>query len=349
MERQGQLHGHEGHCRAWATQSPQEKHVKPGGDHSIVEELLNFSDVMEDDAGMAADGEGVMEVAGVKYSADSTTVDRSTKSFSRGSDSRFSKELICRSLTDSRISEDLCETYDELDELAELEWLSNFVEDSFSNEELHKQQLISGIKTTASEPTYQPNYPFAVVTSVAAADDESPPFTSEAMLPGKTSRKRVHTVQGNWSTPLVAPSTESSSSDFSDTAIIQPIPMEQPAKKRELAQVPIVNGRKCLHCSTDKTPQWRAGPDGPKTLCNACGVRYKSGRLVPEYRPAASPTFVISEHSNSHRKVLELRRQKEAHLQQFLPPYDNAITSVVVPDEFLINHHLHHPDYRPIF
>jgi hypothetical protein len=52
---------------------------------------------------------------------------------------------------------------------------------------------------------------------------------------------------------------------------------------------------------------------GPKTLCNACGVRYKSGRLVPEYRPAASPTFVVSKHSNSHRKVLELRRQKEVH------------------------------------
>lgn len=46
---------------------------------------------------------------------------------------------------------------------------------------------------------------------------------------------------------------------------------------------------------------------GPKTLCNACGVRYKSGRLFPEYRPAASPTFVPSLHSNSHKKVLEMR------------------------------------------
>ncbi|KAL0349090.1 UNVERIFIED_CONTAM: GATA transcription factor 1 [Sesamum angustifolium] len=30
-------------------------------------------------------------------------------------------------------------------------------------------------------------------------------------------------------------------------------------------------GRRCLHCQADKTPQWRAGPMGPKTLCNACG------------------------------------------------------------------------------
>lgn len=68
-------------------------------------------------------------------------------------------------------------------------------------------------------------------------------------------------------------------------------------------------GKKCLHCEVTKTPQWREGPMGPKTLCNACGVRYRSGRLFPEYRPAASPTFVPSLHSNSHKQVTEMRRK----------------------------------------
>lgn len=67
--------------------------------------------------------------------------------------------------------------------------------------------------------------------------------------------------------------------------------------------------RKCSHCEVTKTPQWREGPMGPKTLCNACGVHYRSGRLFPEYRPAASPTFVPSLHSNSHRKVIEMRKK----------------------------------------
>ncbi|XP_047070318.1 GATA transcription factor 6-like [Lolium rigidum] len=71
------------------------------------------------------------------------------------------------------------------------------------------------------------------------------------------------------------------------------------------------NDRRCSHCGVQKTPQWRAGPAGAKTLCNACGVRYKSGRLLPEYRPACSPTYVSTVHSNSHRKVLEMRRKKE--------------------------------------
>lgn len=69
------------------------------------------------------------------------------------------------------------------------------------------------------------------------------------------------------------------------------------------------NERRCSHCQANKTPQWRMGPMGPNTLCNACGVRYKSGRLFPEYRPAASPTFDRLKHSNSHKKVLQLQRK----------------------------------------
>nr|GEV57752.1 GATA transcription factor 1-like [Tanacetum cinerariifolium] len=71
-------------------------------------------------------------------------------------------------------------------------------------------------------------------------------------------------------------------------------------------------GRRCQHCLADKTPQWRGGPMGPKTLCNACGVRYKSGRLVAEYRPANSPSFSVALHSNSHRKIMEMRKKMQA-------------------------------------
>ncbi|KAL6203011.1 hypothetical protein ACLB2K_026715 [Fragaria x ananassa] len=75
----------------------------------------------------------------------------------------------------------------------------------------------------------------------------------------------------------------------------------EPGKNRET--------KRCTHCAVTKTPQWREGPLGPKTLCNACGVRYRSGHLFPEYRPAASPTFVPAVHSNSHKKVIELRNK----------------------------------------
>ena len=88
-------------------------------------------------------------------------------------------------------------------------------------------------------------------------------------------------------------------------------------KKMRCHQYQVVRSeRKCGHCGVEKTPQWRAGPMGAKTLCNACGVRFKSGRLLPEYRPACSPTFVSSAHSNSHRKVMEMRRKKAEEEQK---------------------------------
>uniref|UniRef100_A0A7N0UBA6 GATA-type domain-containing protein n=1 Tax=Kalanchoe fedtschenkoi TaxID=63787 RepID=A0A7N0UBA6_KALFE len=33
--------------------------------------------------------------------------------------------------------------------------------------------------------------------------------------------------------------------------------------------------RRCANCDATSTPLWRNGPKGPKSLCNACGIRYK--------------------------------------------------------------------------
>nr|ACJ84046.1 unknown [Medicago truncatula] len=36
--------------------------------------------------------------------------------------------------------------------------------------------------------------------------------------------------------------------------------------------------RVCSDCSTSHTPLWRSGPMGPKSLCNACGIRQRKAR-----------------------------------------------------------------------
>ena len=41
-------------------------------------------------------------------------------------------------------------------------------------------------------------------------------------------------------------------------------------------------GVTCANCRTQKTPLWRNGPLGPKTLCNACGVRFRKGMPMHE-------------------------------------------------------------------
>ncbi|KAG0491183.1 hypothetical protein HPP92_008046 [Vanilla planifolia] len=47
---------------------------------------------------------------------------------------------------------------------------------------------------------------------------------------------------------------------------------------------PFLLARRCANCDTTSTPLWRNGPRGPKSLCNACGIRYKK----EERRAAAS-------------------------------------------------------------
>ncbi|KAI4338540.1 hypothetical protein MLD38_023587 [Melastoma candidum] len=38
------------------------------------------------------------------------------------------------------------------------------------------------------------------------------------------------------------------------------------------------NKKTCADCGTSKTPLWRSGPAGPKSLCNACGIRSRKKR-----------------------------------------------------------------------
>uniref|UniRef100_A0A6N2LKT8 GATA-type domain-containing protein n=1 Tax=Salix viminalis TaxID=40686 RepID=A0A6N2LKT8_SALVM len=212
------------------------------------------------------------------------------------------------------------------DDFASLEWLSHFVEDSnseyaapfpasFSPPEPHKENPDEQEKAVLEEPCFK------------------------TPVPGKARSKRTRNGVRVW--PLGSPSlTESSSSSSSISSSspsnpwliyskpgskVEPVWFEKPVAKkmkRNPADEAAASGgggtsssRRCSHCGVQKTPQWRAGPNGSKTLCNACGVRYKSGRLLPEYRPACSPTFSKEVHSNHHRKVLEMRRKKEGPVQ----------------------------------
>ncbi|CAF2127865.1 GATA transcription factor 17 [Brassica napus] len=36
--------------------------------------------------------------------------------------------------------------------------------------------------------------------------------------------------------------------------------------------------RTCVDCGTLRTPLWRGGPAGPKSLCNACGIKSRKKR-----------------------------------------------------------------------
>ncbi|KAI5418518.1 GATA transcription factor 5 [Lathyrus oleraceus] len=185
-----------------------------------------------------------------------------------------------------------------VEEAANLEWLSYFVEDSFSQFSMTENHHL--LQPKAPEP--KPNI-------------STPCFKTP--VPGKARSKRTRTGVRVWPVSLVDSSSTSSSTALSSSSSHLEECSKPPEKKPKRRMGSLDGGegrgvlRRCSHCGVQKTPQWRTGPAGPKTLCNACGVRYKSGRLLPEYRPACSPTFSREMHSNHHRKVLEMRRKKE--------------------------------------
>ncbi|KAL3655683.1 hypothetical protein CASFOL_000079 [Castilleja foliolosa] len=314
--------------------------TEKNGDRFMIEDLLNFPN----DESMAA-ADGGFEAAMIGTSSAATTV------VDNNGNSDFQAAGI-GGPGDAQFASDICVPYDDMAD--ELEWLSKFVDESFSSsEDLQKLHLIQGTKARTNEPSETHQYQFQPETT-----RPGPLIPTEMSVPAKARSKRSRSAPENWTSRLLVvsppPLAAMSSSSESDVA-----PAKKPMvhKKKETPSADNSSssggseGRRCLHCDTDKTPQWRTGPMGPKTLCNACGVRYKSGRLVPEYRPASSPTFVLTKHSNSHRKVLELRRQKEMqraqqHHQQFLHHHhQNMLFDVSNADDYLIHQHIG-PDYR---
>ncbi|CAH8360705.1 unnamed protein product [Eruca vesicaria subsp. sativa] len=284
-------------------------------DSFVVDDLLDFSN----DNGQPDDG--------FEAFPDSSTVSAGTLADSSNSSSFHTDG--------SAFSDDLCVP---CEDLAELEWLSNFVEEeSFSKEDQDKLHLLSGAlnkpQTTGlpqTKPEPEPEPELDQIFILTDTDDSNVPF------PAKARSKRSRSAASTWASRLL--STPGSDEPF-------------PKKKHDVSgdtDGDAGGERRCMHCATDKTPQWRTGPMGPKTLCNACGVRYKSGRLVPEYRPASSPTFVMARHSNSHRKVMELRRQKEMRDERLLSQLrcENVLMDVRSNgEEFLIrngNNHVAH-------
>jgi len=84
----------------------------------------------------------------------------------------------------------------------------------------------------------------------------------------------------------------------------------------------------CLECGTHNTPLWRAGPDGRKSLCNRCGIRWMRGSsltyksrnssnsyIPPNHYPVVQHTSV---HNNfpSNQYIMETPAKPVHHIQQ---------------------------------
>ncbi|KAE8711970.1 hypothetical protein F3Y22_tig00110266pilonHSYRG00024 [Hibiscus syriacus] len=296
-----------------------------------IDDLLDFPN---DDVGFSASDSAVNAAAFPSiWTAQSESFPGSDSVFSNNSSSDLRAELSVP-----------------YEDVVQLEWLSNFVDDSNCGASLTiKKQEPSSINKDPSSHDhhhqFQTSSPVSVLESSSSCSGEKSIATPGKCGRARSKRPRPVTFNPRPAIQLISPSLSvndngndipqpllvipkvpSDSENYDESRLLIKLPRqvnpERKKKKKIKSTPPTENGttrnqsgqavRKCMHCEITKTPQWRAGPIGPKTLCNACGVRYKSGRLFPEYRPAASPTFIPSIHSNSHKKVLEMRTKSSS-------------------------------------
>eukprot|EP01114_Cavostelium_apophysatum_P010119 TRINITY_DN2356_c0_g1_i1.p1 TRINITY_DN2356_c0_g1~~TRINITY_DN2356_c0_g1_i1.p1 ORF type:complete len:619 (-),score=109.12 TRINITY_DN2356_c0_g1_i1:83-1939(-) len=87
-------------------------------------------------------------------------------------------------------------------------------------------------------------------------------------------------------------------------------------------------GRTCLTCGATKTPVWRTGPTGPKTMCNRCGIKWmrrnpsasntRKRADSPSLSPKSDGSDSNSESAKSPRKKRK-KTMKEMDPEPFIP------------------------------
>nr|POF17043.1 white collar 2 protein [Quercus suber] len=59
-----------------------------------------------------------------------------------------------------------------------------------------------------------------------------------------------------------------------DAGIAILLDRDRDGSKKEKKKQKVADEYVCADCGTLDSPEWRKGPKGPKTLCNACGLRW---------------------------------------------------------------------------
>ncbi len=79
-----------------------------------------------------------------------------------------------------------------------------------------------------------------------------------------------------------------------DAGIVMPIDRDGRDNKKK--KLKVADEFVCTDCGTLDSPEWRKGPSGPKTLCNACGLRWakKEKKRFGPSPLGGNPTVLVS-------------------------------------------------------
>mmetsp|Transcript_45407 Transcript_45407/g.114287 ORF Transcript_45407/g.114287 Transcript_45407/m.114287 type:complete len:391 (+) Transcript_45407:104-1276(+) len=126
--------------------------------------------------------------------------------------------------------------------------------------------------TTGSRPNLGRYRSSAITAGSPSSDTGTHPYTWGRAAAGPP--QSVGALSPSLAMPQVPGHNHTSS--LGRTARHQRDPVELHFEMETPVTMAAKGGKKghCRQCGTTESPEWRRGPHGPKTLCNACGIQY---------------------------------------------------------------------------
>ncbi|KAI9008284.1 hypothetical protein BC832DRAFT_539152 [Gaertneriomyces semiglobifer] len=127
------------------------------------------------------------------------------------------------------------------------------------------------VASTKVQPKSAPKKSLTLSELTKKAKPKAQPKSERPTGVVKDAKPKSEPVAGQDSTNVSPMTSQAASPAGSETGA--------KAKRVKRALKPYDPTLYCRSCGATQTPLWRRGPEGTKTLCNACGVRWMHGRL----------------------------------------------------------------------
>ncbi|KAL5071674.1 hypothetical protein RYX36_022561 [Vicia faba] len=167
--------------------------------------------------------------------------------------------------------------------------LFNFLDQFQENHDPKEHKLVSHYGGSSSSTNHQ--QPYNSSSDSAMVDQSIARDTNlSSSMEVEDSSKRNDPLEEKWKSSkmrlmkiLMIPQSSYGAATNEDKAIINTTASDATTPSNGGIQNDMYNqgsptARVCVECQATSTPLWRSGPKGPKSLCNACGIRQRKAR-----------------------------------------------------------------------
>ncbi|KAL0571054.1 white collar 2 type of transcription factor [Marasmius crinis-equi] len=159
--------------------------------------------------------------------------------------------------------------------------LNTVLELQLENEHLQRKlrTLKSNMPNGPGNSHYNPGFPISISSGQRASVDGSSHYYTSGMDGRANMFDATKATAGRGSFDMTGSSAAMGVDAPNDDS-------EDGSKKKKLKKSHAPEQYVCVTCGRTDSPEWRKGPLGPKTLCNACGLRWAKQMRKTDDAPA---------------------------------------------------------------